>query len=152
MHAAAETSPHADVRRLHRLLGQYAQSHRHPTNVLIHWLCVPVIVWCVLAFAHALHPALAWAGSVAALVWYLRLSPPLALAMALFAVLVLTTLPFVPSPVTIAAVAFVVTWVLQFYGHHVEGRRPSFLEDLRFLLVGPLFLLAKLYRRLGWRI
>ena len=145
------TADRPAVRPIHQLLGQYAQSHRHPTNVLIHWLCVPVIVWCVLAFAHALHPWLAWAGAAAALVYYVRLSPPMALAMALFAGAALATLPYVPYPAAIAAVAFVVTWVLQFYGHHVEGAKPSFLEDLRFLLVGPLFLLAKAFRRAGWR-
>jgi uncharacterized membrane protein YGL010W len=32
---------------------------------------------------------------------------------------------------------FVVMWILQFVGHHVEGKKPSFLKDVQFLLVGP---------------
>lgn len=148
--SVAATTAHP-ARSIDRLIGQYAESHRHPTNVLIHWICVPIIVWCVLAFAYALHPWLAWGASAATLLYYFKLSPPMAFAMALFSVVVLLTLPWVPYPVAVAAIAFVVTWVLQFYGHHVEGMKPSFLEDLRFLLIGPLFLLAKAFRRAGLR-
>jgi len=139
------------IRPVDRLIGQYAESHRHPTNLVIHWICVPIIVWCVLAFAFAVHPYLAYAGAVVAFAYYLTLSAPLALAMALFSALALYTLPFVPHPAIAAAVLFVVTWILQFYGHHVEGKKPSFLDDLRFLLVGPIFLLAKAFRRAGLR-
>ena len=45
---------------------------------------------------------------------------------------------------------FVVAWIGQFIGHKIEGRRPSFLTDLVYLLVGPLWTLSKLYKRLGW--
>lgn len=150
--SSAAVSPAAPAARaIDVMIGQYAESHRHPTNVLIHWICVPIIVWSVLALLHALHPWLAWIASAAALVYYARLSLPMALAMALFSVASLLTLPWVPYPVTTAIVAFIVTWILQFYGHHVEGKKPSFLDDLRFLLIGPVFLLAKAFRRLGLR-
>jgi len=46
---------------------------------------------------------------------------------------------------------FVIAWILQFIGHAVEGKRPSFFTDVRFLLIGPAWLLAFLYRALGWR-
>jgi uncharacterized membrane protein YGL010W len=39
---------------------------------------------------------------------------------------------------------FVVAWVGQFYGHHIEGKKPSFLKDLQFLLIGPAWVLEKL--------
>ena len=136
-----------NVRPVDRLIGQYAESHRHPVNLVIHWICVPIIVWCVLAFAFAVHPYLAYAGGAVALAYYLTLSIPLAVCMALLSSIALVTMPLVPHPAILAAVLFVVTWVLQFYGHHVEGKKPSFLDDVRFLLVGPIFLLAKAFRR-----
>jgi uncharacterized membrane protein YGL010W len=44
---------------------------------------------------------------------------------------------------------FVVGWVGQFVGHKIEGQKPSFLKDIQFLLIGPLWLLAAVYRRVG---
>lgn len=38
---------------------------------------------------------------------------------------------------------FVVAWIAQFYGHHVEGKKPSFFADLQFLMIGPLWLLYR---------
>jgi uncharacterized membrane protein YGL010W len=49
----------------------------------------------------------------------------------------------------VAIVVFVVAWVGQFVGHRIEGRKPSFLEDLQFLLVGPAWLLHFVYRGIG---
>lgn len=141
--------PAGTVRPIDRLIGQYAESHRHPVNLVIHWICVPIIVWCVLAFAFALHPYVAYAGGAIALAYYLSLSIPLAICMAVLSAAALYTMPLVPHPAIVAAVLFVITWVLQFYGHHVEGKKPSFLDDLRFLMVGPIFLLAKAFRRAG---
>lgn len=50
-----------------------------------------------------------------------------------------------------ALTVFVLAWVAQFVGHRIEGRKPSFLTDLTYLLIGPIWVLAKLYRQLGWR-
>jgi uncharacterized membrane protein YGL010W len=49
----------------------------------------------------------------------------------------------------ICLVLFALAWVGQFIGHHIEGKKPSFLKDLAFLMIGPAWLLAKLYRRFG---
>ncbi|MCB1587348.1 MAG: DUF962 domain-containing protein [Xanthomonadales bacterium] len=148
MHSAALGR---DIRQVDRLIGHYAESHRHPTNVAIHWLCVPIIVWCALALLWTIHPWLAVGAVLGALVYYLRLSLTFALTMAIYAGLCLASLTVVPHAGWIALALFVITWALQFYGHHVEGKKPSFLEDLQYLLVGPIFLLAKLYRKLGIR-
>lgn len=136
----------AGIRRIHQLIGQYAESHRHPTNVLIHWICVPVIVWCVLAFAWAGHPWLAYAGIGAALAYYATLSLMMTALMAVFAAVCVASLMLLPHTLIAAAILFVVTWIFQFIGHQIEGKKPSFLEDLQFLLIGPLFLLAKALR------
>lgn len=138
-----------EVRQVDRLIGHYAESHRHPSNVLIHWICVPIIVWCTLTLFWVIHPYLAVTASLFAIVYYARLSLSFTLAMALFAAACLYSLTVIPHAGWIALTLFIVTWVFQFIGHKIEGKKPSFLEDLQYLLVGPIFLLAKLFRRLG---
>lgn len=139
-------------RRIDLLLTRYAESHRHPFNEAIHCICVPAIVLSLLGLLWAVTPLLAVIVVVASLVYYLTLSPGFALGMLAMAgamLLILSRLP--ASSVLPASVAvFVAAWIGQFVGHKVEGKKPSFFEDLRFLLIGPLFVLSLLYRR--WRI
>lgn len=161
--ATTDTLPVDTRRAVDRWLGDYAEDHRNPANIAIHHVCVPVIVWCVIAAAWCIpvppgigQPGL-WAalGMVGALGWYLRLSRPLGLAMlVLFAVLgaLAHGLHGLLGPrglLWTAIVAFVLAWIGQFIGHHLEGRRPSFLTDLAYLLVGPMWIVAKLMRRAG---
>ena len=137
-------------RTIDMLLDQYADSHRNPTNELIHIVCVPVIVFTLLGILWSIHPAVAVVAVLAALVYYLRLSPPFAFGMLLMSAVMLALLalmpPFTVLPLSIAI--FVVAWIGQFIGHKIEGKKPSFFDDLRFLLIGPLFVLGFLYRRL----
>ena len=42
---------------------------------------------------------------------------------------------------------FVVTWIGQFYGHKLEGKKPSFFKDLQFLLIGPAWVFEKLAKK-----
>jgi len=145
-------------------LAEYGTSHQHPTNKLLHWICVPPIVLAVMgllwslpvpaAFA-ALSPWVNWATltSLAALLYYLTLSPRLAagLILAFAALLALTrALGALPWPLwATSLVIFAIAWIGQFIGHAIEGQRPSFFKDLQFLLIGPLWLLAAAYRRLS---
>lgn len=145
-------------------LAEYGESHQHPTNKLIHWVCVPAIVFSVIgllwslpvpaAFAQ-ISPALNWAllFAMTAIVYYFILSVSLGIG----ATLVLTALLLladrmdgaaVPLWVTSLAI-FVIAWIGQFIGHRIEGRKPSFFKDLQFLMIGPLWLLAAAYRRAG---
>jgi len=132
------------------LLEQYADSHRNPTNELIHLVCVPVIVFTLLGILWSIHPLLALLACSGALVYYFKLSRPFALGMLLMSIAMLGLLSLMPPmtvlPLSIAV--FVVAWIGQFIGHKIEGKKPSFLDDLRFLLIGPLFVLGFLYRRL----
>jgi uncharacterized membrane protein YGL010W len=145
-------------------LSDYGSSHQNPTNKLLHWLCVPPIVLSVMGFLWslpvpaafaALSPWLNWATllAAAAIVYYLALSPTLAAGILLaFAVLLAITqaLSQLPWPLWLTSlVIFVVAWIGQFIGHAIEGKRPSFFKDLQFLLIGPLWLLAAAYRRIG---
>ena len=148
-------------------LDDYGISHRNPTNKLLHWICVPVIVWCVIGLLWCLPfpttaqgeiPAANW-GSLsvlAALAYYAFLSLPLALGALPVLLAMLWSIDqlqrFAPAPLwSICASLFVLAWIGQFIGHAVEGKRPSFFKDLQFLLIGPMWLLADVYRRLGIR-
>ena len=163
---AATPETFVDPRRpIDRFLGNYSEDHRNELNQLIHWICVPLIVWTVVAALFVIpvpgswfRPG-AWAGfaAVAALAFYFRLSRPLGLGMTLAFVLLLAFTAWLhaligPRNLLYAAiVVFVLAWIAQFVGHKYEGKRPSFLTDLVYLLIGPLWLMSKFFRRLGLR-
>ncbi|MCI1016079.1 hypothetical protein HBH1_04218 [Herbaspirillum sp. BH-1] len=142
------TSP----RRIDELLARYGEHHRHPMNELIHCICVPAIVFAVLGLCWLISPAVALLVAAGALAYYLRLSPPFAVGMLAMSALMLVVLARLPAGAVlpVSVVVFVLAWIGQFVGHRIEGRKPSFFQDLRFLLIGPLFVLAFLYRR--WHI
>jgi uncharacterized membrane protein YGL010W len=92
----------------------------------------------------------------AALVYYGMLSLPLALGALPVFLLMLWSIDSLGraawAPVWLVCTAvFVLAWIGQFIGHAIEGKRPSFFKDVQFLLIGPLWLLADIYRRLGIR-
>lgn len=143
---------------------EYGDSHRHDANKLLHWICVPAIVVSVIGLLWILPVPqnlrigsrwLNWAtvAMLAALIYYFLVSARLALGMIpvfagmSLAVLWLAQLPW-PLWWSCAAI-FVAAWIGQFIGHAIEGKRPSFFRDLQFLLIGPLWLLGFVYRRLG---
>ena len=150
------------MKTVESLLAEYGLSHQHPVNKRVHWVCVPAIVFSLLGFLWLLPvplstpPWVNWASAVIALAmfYYLVLTPKLALGMVVVvavnvaAILALerTRLPLI----YVYAVIFAAAWLGQFWGHRIEGARPSFFKDLQFLLIGPLWLLAFLYRRRGW--
>ena len=150
-----------------RLLDEYGESHQNPTNKLVHWLCVPLIMFSILGLLWSvpvpqamqnISPWLNWATlvMVMALAYYVRLSGRLAVGMVVVwglmaAVLRLVAAEAVLPMWAICLLVFVLAWVGQFWGHKVEGKKPSFLKDLQFLLIGPLWLLHFIYRQLGWR-
>jgi uncharacterized membrane protein YGL010W len=155
------------VRPIDALLDEYGESHRNPLNKAIHWVCVPVIVWTVVALIWSIPfpwrmgqgiVPFNWAvlALVAVQVYYFRLSRRLGLGLMLYnlAMLWLTAVveAYSPWPLwQVAVVVFVLAWIGQFIGHLVEGKRPSFFKDVQFLLIGPAWLLAFLYRAAGYR-
>jgi uncharacterized membrane protein YGL010W len=150
-------------RPIDRWFASYSADHRNPTNQLIHVICVPAIVWSVTALFWCIPvpPGLfvpgAWAviAMFAAWMFYYRASRPLGLGMLAMFVLMgflnrlLQDTFGLQGLLRIAIVVFVLAWIGQFVGHKIEGRKPSFLTDLTYLLIGPAWVLAKLYRKLG---
>ena len=152
----AATNP--PMRTIDQWLDAYGESHRNTVNKAIHRIAVPVIVLDVLGALHLVPtaglPRASWWLVAGALAFYVRLSPALAAGMAL---LVLPSMVALDAglvalgthglPVLVAV--FGLAWAAQFVGHAIEGEKPSFFEDVQFLLIGPLWLLADAYRRLG---
>ena len=133
-------------------LARYGESHRNPVNEAIHWICVPAIAWSVIALAWWVTPYAAIGLCAMALAFYAVLSVPVALGMLVFVGLAIEACVRLDRHVAAVAVAvFVVAWIGQFAGHKVEGRKPAFLDDVKFLLIGPAWVLATLMRRLRIR-
>ena len=139
-------------------LAAYAANHRNPTNQRIHKVCVPIILFSILGIAwHFRIPGAAdlwWANGTLilsllalAFYWRLGLGPFLTMA-AIFAVMMAMVMglewgTLLPTPALYCTI-FVLAWIGQFVGHKFEGRAPSFLDDLQFLLIGPLWVFYRL--------
>jgi len=120
----------------------YGESHQNPTNIKIHKVAVPLIYFSVVALITAI-PGLTGqvilaAVSLAALIFYFVLSIKLGFVMTIFTALCIYAANSVANHVIeIAITVFVIAWIFQFVGHKVEGKKPSFFDDLSFLLIGP---------------
>lgn len=161
---------HDDVgaRPIDRWFASYSADHRNGTNQVIHVFAVPMILWSVIALLWCIpvaegglfRPGI-WAAMAmfAAWLFYFRASRTLGLGMAVvfLAMAMLTHVLHARigagQLLWLAIGVFVVAWVAQFVGHSTlyEGKKPSFLTDLRYLLIGPAWVLAKGYRKLGLR-
>lgn len=155
------------MRRIDELLAEYGESHRNATNKMIHWVCVPLIFFSVVGLIASIpadfvqrisegNPYANWATIVLVivLIYYVSLSIPLSLGMAAFGLLCLLLIRVINeadlAPLWVISIGiFVVAWIGQFYGHKVEGKKPSFFKDVQFLLIGPAWLMHFIYKKLG---
>ena len=155
------------MQTIHQLLDEYGASHKNRTNKVLHWICVPAIFWTVIAFLWSLpFPGertvmgvpVNWA-VIALLVlqiYYFKLSVTLALGFLVINIALLMFTDYAGQHCVwplwqVALLVFVIAWIGQFVGHAIEGKRPSFFQDLQFLLIGPAWLLATMYRTAGIR-
>lgn len=157
------------MKTIDQWLDEYGESHRNKTNKLIHWICVPTIMFTVIGFflsiprstwfnwmPRELDFMANWAGVLLVLagLFYLRLSLAMFIGMMLIAVAMLLgayELSKITTLWLLCLVLFVVAWIFQFIGHKIEGKKPSFFQDLQFLLIGPAWLLSFIYRKIGIR-
>ncbi len=151
------------MRNVNALLNEYSESHQNRINKKIHWVCVPAIMFSLLGilwslpFPVKISPLINWATVLITLsiIYYFFLSWKLAIGMffsSLFMILILRWMDGFTVPLWQFAVAiFIMAWVGQFVGHHIEGKRPSFLRDIQFLLIGPVWLLVDIYRKFHLR-
>ena len=147
---------------------EYNLNHQHPTNKTIHFICVPLIFMSLIGILTNInitppnlnHPHLFPYFNLGelliltGLIFYLRLSFSLFIGMALFSLFTLGVIFLISKysivPVwIISLIVFVFAWLGQFYGHKIEGKKPAFLTDLLFLLIGPAWILGFIYKKLG---
>ena len=155
------------MKKIDTLFNEYGESHQTRFNKLIHYVCVPAIFFSLIGLLScipfevsfikgAIAPYVHWGtiGLVFGLYYYLRLSMAIFIGMLLFSIFVLwgnyqlavlNLLPFW----SVSLIIFGIAWIFQFIGHEHEGKKPSFLKDLQFLLVGPGWILGAIYRAMG---
>lgn len=158
------------MRKIDTLLHEYGVSHQNSTNKLIHWFCVPLIFFSIVGLffsipvgpLHALFPFLGsfanWAtiSLLLVIIYYLGLSLSLAVGMLFFSVFCLAIANFLnlvfPGMLWIISLGvFIAAWIVQFIGHEIEGKKPSFLKDVQFLMIGPAWLMHFIYKQIGLR-
>lgn len=156
------------MRTIDKLLSEYGESHQNPTNKAVHWVCVPIIFWTVTALLWAIKLPFAVPGTeipvnismialTLVLVYYVTLSPALSFGMLIYSAACMALSYGVEKALApsgfplwaLALIVFVLAWIGQFWGHKVEGKKPSFLKDLQFLLVGPAWLMSFIFKRVG---
>jgi uncharacterized membrane protein YGL010W len=151
---------------------QYAQSHRNPINKLIHWVCVPLIVFSILGLVWAVpfpyikflgryNGYFNWASFLVAfsIYYYYKLSPVLSYLVLLvlfgFSYLIIDLVAWQaaggPALWLVCLIIFVLSWTAQFIGHQIECKKPSFLDDIKFLFIGPIWLLHLILKKFSVR-
>ena len=158
------------MKSIHQWLDEYGESHQNKTNKIIHWICVPTIFITILGLIASI-PAQGlkelapdyltyytnWGSLILmfVLIFYLVHSFKLFIGMliwSMFCIWFVEVMRSWPSPLWLSSIIlFALAWVGQFYGHHVEGKKPSFLKDIQFLLIGPAWLMSFIYKSLGIR-
>ena len=147
---------------------EYGLYHKNKINKIIHWICIPLIIFSLFGLLSLLnynfmiadgHYKINILGIFITLVmiYYFRLSKNLAFGMLIISLLLIGVIDFISlndkmSLLYLYSSIFIIAWIGQFIGHKFEGRKPAFLKDLQFLLIGPLWLLSYIYNKLNIKI
>ncbi|MBV4463011.1 putative membrane protein YGL010W [Pseudomonas sp. F-14 TE3623] len=142
-------------------LSQYAAYHRDPRNIASHFIGIPLIVVAVAVLLSRPQWGGGWISpavlvAMASAWFYLRLEVRLGALMSVLLGLCIWAGQVLAQQTTLVWLAsgigmFVVGWAIQFVGHHYEGRKPAFVDDVTGLIVGPLFVVVELAFLLGLR-
>lgn len=153
----------AESRPVDVYFDKYSESHQNHTNEIIHWICVPAIVfslfgliWAIpfpyLEFLGKYNGYVNWASFLIAfaIYYYYKLSPVLSYFMLLLIMFFSAGIVSLekmhntagwPQMWQVCLGIFLISWIGQFIGHKIEGKKPSFFDDIKFLLIGPIWLL-----------
>ncbi len=142
------------MKSLKPLLSIYKSSHLNSKNIATHFVGIPLILWsAALFFATFIFQVAGYQINVMEVlavlifVYYLALDFKLGVvAIALIAPIWLHANSYASADnaYLLAGVIFSIGWVFQFIGHHYEKAKPAFFDDIKQLLIGPLFLVAEL--------
>ena len=127
------------MKTMNQWFDEYSESHQNKTNKAIHWVCVPTILFSIIGILAHFSALLTALLLLLSFVFYARLDLVLAVAMAALLVVMAWLIYTLPVGVGFYIGLFVLAWIGQFYGHKIEGKKPSFFKDLQFLLIGPVW-------------
>ena len=151
------------MKNIQQWLSEYGESHKNETNKMIHWICVPSIFFSIVGLLYGIklpfsisniQMNIAIIVMILVIFYYASLSKTIWIGMLVFSIACLGICHIAESsgilPLWLfSLVVFILAWIGQFYGHKVEGKKPSFLQDLQFLMIGPAWLMSFIYKKLG---
>lgn len=153
------------MKTIHQWLSEYGESHQNQTNKMVHWICVPLIMFSLVGLLWSIPtPEIFKSFSfpinfgtlflLFALGYYALLSIRLTIGMMFITTAIVVGNYYIEkanmAPLWIVSIViFVAAWIGQFIGHNIEGKKPSFLKDLQFLLIGPLWIISFVYKKLN---
>ena len=153
------------MRNLHEWLSEYGESHQNKTNKLIHWFCVPIIMISIFGLLYCIpyFQDRDWMHNwgfiilIPILFFYFQLSKKIFFVFIVIGIGLLKFNEFlfhclnyqIQSMLFLHIIIFSIAWIFQFYGHKIEGKKPSFLKDIQFLLIGPAWLLSFIFKKLN---
>ena len=157
------------MKNIYEWNNEYALYHKNKTNKVIHWICIPLIMFSLFGLLSLIKPFIFMINEgtykitvlglfiISAILYYLNLSKSLAIGMVLVSVVFLTIIDaislFDKNQLFLIYISiFIIAWIGQFIGHKIEGKKPAFFKDLQFLLIGPLWLLSFVYNKLNIKI
>ncbi len=149
------------MRTLNQWFEEYAVSHQNPTNKSIHYICVPAIFFSVVGLLMSVRinflnlnmpilENLAFPILILVMIFYLRISASMAIKMTVFSLICLFLNFYISQYINLlyfSILVFAVAWIGQFYGHKIEGKKPSFIDDLQFLMIGPAWVIENLFSK-----
>lgn len=147
------------MRTLDDWFTEYSVSHQNQTNKAIHYICVPAIFFSIVGLvmsipSETLHFLPSFLGNWAFVVlvfvslFYFRLSVKMGVQIVIFSLVCLALNYFLAQYVSLwkaSLFIFIFAWIGQFYGHKVEGKKPSFFKDIQFLLIGPAWVIHSVF-------
>ncbi len=145
------------MRTIEDLLKEYGESHQNPMNKIIHWVCIPLLLFCTFgmiwlipvpdSFKQISFP-INWATILMGMIfiYYSQLSRSLSYGMVfiysgIIGILYNLVNTYGNGLFLPLFILWVIAWILQIIGHQIEGKKPSFMSNLQFLLVGPLWII-----------
>ena len=150
------------MRTFNQWMEEYGVSHKNPTNQKIHKICVPLIMLSVIGFFWSIPtpeffsiiPYFNWATVFifGCLIFYFTLSLKMFIGMLIQTMImsfICHAILKMGYHLPFCSFVFIISWIAQVWGHKIEGKKPSFLQDLAFLLIGPLWVTRFLYKKMG---
>ena len=152
------------MRTINQWLEEYGESHKDETNKTIHWLCVPTIFFTIVGLFYCIKLPVQLSATlqmnvalillVVVTAYYFALSKTIWLGMLVFGLLCLGICYWIEVYTAVplwlvCIILFVLAWIGQFYGHKIEGKKPSFLKDLQFLMIVPMWPMSFIYKKMG---